>query len=338
MDEAAAARAREVPLDFPREWIEFTDPADDQHVVRADLTWLLSRWTCVFGSACHGIVAGRAQDGCCSHGAFFTDADDETRTKNAAAKLTPETWQHYRRGFKNYTEMDTIDGEKPARRTATQSADGPCVFLNDADFAGGGGCALHAQALRDGVHPLTYKPDVCWQLPVRREQEWTKRPDGTKYPAVHADRIRPARLGPRRARPRLVVHVLTGRARRHRPDVQDVRTRADRAGGPGGLRRAGPALRHPAAVQAGRAAPGDGRRGGGPGGEEARRTRRAADAARAVRCHPRGTRALADGTSGRPRRSGAAARVGRAVLGLRRAGVADDDQHARRRRERAATA
>lgn len=181
MDEAAAARAREVPLDFPREWIEFTDPADEQHVVRADLTWLLSRWTCVFGSACHGIIAGRAQDGCCSHGAFFTDADDENRTKNAAAKLTPETWQHYRRGFKNYTEMDTVDGTKPARRTATQSEGGPCVFLNDADFAGGGGCALHAQALRDGVHPLTYKPDVCWQLPVRREQDWTKRPDGSKY-------------------------------------------------------------------------------------------------------------------------------------------------------------
>jgi hypothetical protein len=76
--------------------------------------------------------------------------------------------------------MDTIDGEKPARRTATQTEDGPCVFLNDADFPAGGGCALHAQALRDGVHPLVYKPDVCWQLPVRREQDWIKRPDGTK--------------------------------------------------------------------------------------------------------------------------------------------------------------
>ena len=180
LDAAAAARAREVDLDFPREWIEFLDPADDQHLVRADLTWLLSRWTCVFGSACHGIVAGRAQEGCCTHGAFFTDADDETRVKAAAAKLTPQTWQHYRRGFKNYTEMDTIDGSKPARRTAIRTADGPCVFLNDPDFAAGGGCALHAQALRDGVHPLTYKPDVCWQLPVRREQDWIKRPDGTK--------------------------------------------------------------------------------------------------------------------------------------------------------------
>jgi len=180
LDAAAAARAAEVDLDFPREWIEFLDPDDDKHLVRADLTWLLSRWTCVFGSACHGIVAGRAQDGCCSHGAFFTDADDENRVKAAAAKLTPETWQHHRRGFKNYTEMDTIDGAKPARRTAVQSADGPCVFLNNADFSGGGGCALHAQALRDGVHPLAYKPDVCWQLPVRREQDWIKRADGTK--------------------------------------------------------------------------------------------------------------------------------------------------------------
>jgi hypothetical protein len=172
-------RDLEVDLDFPREWLEFIDPADPAHLVRADLTWLLSRWTCVFGKACHGIIKGRAADGCCSHGAFFTDADDEKRVRAAAKKLTPQTWQHFRRGFKNYTEMDTVDGSTPARRTATREG-GPCVFLNDADFPGGWGCALHAQALRDGVHPLEYKPDVCWQLPVRRDQEWAKRPDGSK--------------------------------------------------------------------------------------------------------------------------------------------------------------
>lgn len=173
-------RSREVDLDFPREWIEFVDPADSDQMIRADLTWLLSRWTCVFGKSCHGIVRGRAGDGCCSHGAFFTDAEDEKRVRLAARKLTPQTWQHFRRGFKRYTEMDTVDGKTPARRTATQSSEGACVFLNDADFSGGGGCALHAQALRDGVHPLEYKPDVCWQLPIRRDQEWVKRPDGTK--------------------------------------------------------------------------------------------------------------------------------------------------------------
>jgi hypothetical protein len=175
---ARRPRDREVGLDFPREYIEFVDPANDEHVIRADLTWLLSRWTCIFGRGCHGIVAGRADEGCCSHGAFFTDDDDRKRVRAAAKRLTPQTWQHHRRGFKNYTEMDTIDGSSPALRTATR-AGGGCVFLNDADFAGGGGCALHAQALRDGRHPLEYKPDVCWQLPVRREQEWTKRPDGS---------------------------------------------------------------------------------------------------------------------------------------------------------------
>jgi hypothetical protein len=173
-------RSQEVPLDFPREWLEFVDPADPQQVIRADLTWLLSRWTCVFARGCHGIVAGRAADGCCSHGAFFTDADDEKRVRAAAKKLTPATWQHHRRGFQNYTEMDTVDGENPARRTATQTEDGPCVFLNDASFSGGAGCALHAQALRDGVHPLEYKPDVCWQLPIRRDQDWVTRPDTSK--------------------------------------------------------------------------------------------------------------------------------------------------------------
>jgi hypothetical protein len=173
-------RSLEVELDFPREWIEFIDPADDKHMIRADLTWLLSRWTCVFGKACHGIIAGRAADGCCSHGAFFTDADDEKRVRAAVKRLTPETWEHYRRGFNNYTEMDTIDGVNPARRTATRGEEGPCVFLNAPDFPGGAGCALHAQALREGVHPLEYKPDVCWQLPVRRDQEWSKRPDGSR--------------------------------------------------------------------------------------------------------------------------------------------------------------
>jgi len=34
--------------------------------------------------------------------------------------------------------------------------------------------------LRSGRHPLETKPEVCWQLPVRREQDWVERPDGTR--------------------------------------------------------------------------------------------------------------------------------------------------------------
>ena len=66
---------------------------DAEHVVRADLTWLTSAWTCIFGRGCAGVVEGRPDDGCCSHGAFFTDDDDQTRVTAAVGELTDEDWQ-----------------------------------------------------------------------------------------------------------------------------------------------------------------------------------------------------------------------------------------------------
>src|SRR6185503_3018049 len=75
----------EVPLDFSREWVEFTDPGDPEHRIRADLTWLTSAWTCIYGRGCAGVVEGRPDDGCCSHGAFFTDGDDLARVTDAVA-------------------------------------------------------------------------------------------------------------------------------------------------------------------------------------------------------------------------------------------------------------
>lgn len=173
----AAFLLGEVDADGPRDWLEMVDPADPGHVVRADLTWLLSGWTCVYGSACQGVVPGRADDGCCSHGAFWADAEDEQRVTAAAARLKAKHWQHARTGRAlGIAELDELEGE-PAGRTRT--VDGACVFLNRPGFAGGEGCALHALALREGVHPLERKPDVCWQLPVRRTQEHVERPDGT---------------------------------------------------------------------------------------------------------------------------------------------------------------
>src|SRR5919206_1357749 len=168
----STARDSEVGLDFAREWVEFVDPADAEHVIRADLTWLLSSWTCIFARGCHGIVAGRADDGCCTHGAFFTDRADERRTKRFAAELSETTWQFYRQGRHRMVTIDTLEG-KAARRTRT--VDGACVFLNRPGFPGGAGCALHALALRTGRHPLETKPDVCWQLPIRRSQDWVDR-------------------------------------------------------------------------------------------------------------------------------------------------------------------
>ncbi|WP_037224170.1 hypothetical protein, partial [Rhodococcus sp. R1101] len=172
--------APEVPLDFPREWVEFIDPDNDEHVIAADMTWLLSRWTCVFGTpACQGIIADRPDDGCCSHGAFLSDDDDRTKLAKAVKHLTPADWQFMDKGLgkKGYLEEDEIDDE-PALRTRRYK--GACIFLNRPGFEGGQGCALHTMALRRGIEPLEMKPDVCWQLPIRRTQDWVERPDGTE--------------------------------------------------------------------------------------------------------------------------------------------------------------
>ncbi|MFD3592760.1 hypothetical protein ACFWU5_08520 [Nocardia sp. NPDC058640] len=177
--------APEVEFDFPREWIEFTDPANDEHQIVADLTWLLSRWTCVFGTpACQGIIAERPDDGCCSHGAFLADKDDRKRLNGAVKMLTPDDWQLMGEATENgkvvkkgYLELDELEDE-PALRT--RRFDGACIFLNRPGFAAGPGCALHIMAVRKGIEPLEVKPDVCWQLPIRRTQDWVERPDGVQ--------------------------------------------------------------------------------------------------------------------------------------------------------------
>lgn len=169
----------EVELDFAREWVEFYDPEDPKHLIKADMTWLLSRWTCVFGTpACQGTVEGRPDDGCCSHGAFLSDDDDRALLDDAVKTLTDEDWQFRSKGLgrKGYLEQDEYDG-KPNLRTRKYK--GACIFQNRPGFPGGIGCALHSKALKLGVEPLTMKPEVCWQLPVRRTQDWVTRPDGS---------------------------------------------------------------------------------------------------------------------------------------------------------------
>ena len=47
--------------------------------------------------------------------------------------------------------------------------DGACIFPNRPGFPGGQGCALHVLAERQSRPFLETKPDVCWQLPLRRE-------------------------------------------------------------------------------------------------------------------------------------------------------------------------
>ncbi len=168
----------EVPLDFPRQWVEFVDPADPAHLIKADLTWLTSRWECIFGRGCQGIDASRPDAGCCVHGAHFSEKKDRKRVAAWVEKLTPETWQHHKSGHrKGWTEVE--DGAEK-----TRVVKGACIFHNDVDFAGGYGCALHHLANAEGVSFIETKPEVCWQLPVRRSYENRTIEDGTEYLVV----------------------------------------------------------------------------------------------------------------------------------------------------------
>jgi hypothetical protein len=174
----------ETDLLFPRAYVEFVDPdapGDGGQVFRCDLTWLTSRWTCIFGRGCQGIYAGRPDDGCCTLGAHFSDPDDEKRVGGYVGMLDAEVWQHRDAGTRSPGAWVETDDEG-ARKTAVH--DGACVFLNRPGFPAGEGCALHSLALRLGRHPLETKPDVCWQLPVRRTFREVELPDGTAYTEV----------------------------------------------------------------------------------------------------------------------------------------------------------
>ena len=112
--------------------------------IRADLTWLASAWTCIFGRGCAGVVEGRPDDGCCSHGAFFTDDDDLARVTAAVELLTDEDWQLAagRPGV-----VDRGDGRGRRATGAAPCAPGwstaPASSSTGPGFPGGIGCALH---------------------------------------------------------------------------------------------------------------------------------------------------------------------------------------------------
>src|ERR671932_731673 len=106
---------------FPRAWAEFADPADADQVFRCDLTWLTSRWSCIFGRGCRGIYADRPDDGCCTLGAHFADRDDERRVGRAVRQLTSAQWQYQSAARKDgWAEFENLEhvakGERPDRK------------------------------------------------------------------------------------------------------------------------------------------------------------------------------------------------------------------------------
>ena len=139
---------------------------------RVEREFVTSRWTCIFGRGCLGILPEPAPElghGCCSMGADL-DGDDEARTIAAlAATLGPAQFEHHEAAAEGGVFGDD-------RGATTRIVDGACIFLNRPGFPGGSGCALHVAALAAGERPMDWKPSVCWQLPIK--VDWQPGPHG----------------------------------------------------------------------------------------------------------------------------------------------------------------
>lgn len=167
----------EIKPGFARDWIEFTDPGDENEIFKCDLTWLTSFWSCIYGNGCKGVFADRPNDGCCTEGAMYSDEGDEARVLQAAQKLTPEMWQFYDQARPIATSqlLQISENDEDGERK-TRTVEASCIFLNRKGYAAPGftgsfGCVLHHLAQEENLHFVDTKPDVCWQLPLRRSFE-----------------------------------------------------------------------------------------------------------------------------------------------------------------------
>lgn len=166
----------ELNPDFPREWFEVYNPDDPFHLFTFDVTWLASYYQCGYGTTCQGID-GTPSHGCCPHGAFLVDAAERRNLTALVPQLTRSEWEKYTDEPEGWMEWDEIDDE-PNPKTAV--VNGMCIFANSASFPGGTGCALHLHALNNGLDPVQVKPEVCWQLPLRRLEDYEDRADGSE--------------------------------------------------------------------------------------------------------------------------------------------------------------
>lgn len=145
------------------EWISFDDEHEDRTWV-FDATFLRSGWTCIYGNGCQGVLdadATEMEQGCCSYGAHFVDDEDLQPVVEAAARLKSRQWQFKKQGLRDgFFEVNGSEVQTRLHKDA-------CIFLNRPGFAGGAGCALHTAALEAGERPMDWKPNVCWQLPLR---------------------------------------------------------------------------------------------------------------------------------------------------------------------------
>ena len=151
------------PADL-HEWVAFDD--DEGNSWQFDITFLTSNYGCIYGRGCPGVfteLAPEYEHGCCTYGAHFVDDDDRATVEAKIAQLTDDEWELKSRA----EEMGGPIHKDDTGAWVTQMVDDACILLNRPGFPTGAGCALHQAAERRGERPLDWKPDVCWQVPLR---------------------------------------------------------------------------------------------------------------------------------------------------------------------------
>ncbi len=142
------------------------DPVDGTRW-RIDVGFLRSSWTCLWGNGCQGILdvpAESLMQGCCSVGAEMLDEDEAMLVAALGLTLDPARFQHHAQAAEGGVFSDRT-------RTNTRVVDGACIFFNRPGFDGGSGCALHLAGEDAGESVLDWKPEVCWQLPLRIDRD-----------------------------------------------------------------------------------------------------------------------------------------------------------------------
>jgi hypothetical protein len=165
--------------DEAHEWVSFDDPREERTWL-FDVTFLASGWTCIYGNGCQGVLTGPTPElaqGCCSYGAHFTDRKDRDHIVRIAKEMPPELWQYAEVGKKKGIFAKAGKDEDGKVEWRTRLVKDACIFLNRLGFPAGPGCALHIYGMQTGQHHSDVKPEVCWQVPLRREDD--PQDDGT---------------------------------------------------------------------------------------------------------------------------------------------------------------
>ena len=197
---------------------------------------------CIFGNGCQGIYADRPDDGCCTLGAHFTEDDDYERVAAVAASWSRTSGSTATSPTAGgcARHLDRAGGRRPQdpRRRRRLHLPEPARLPR--------GMRLRAAPARGPRRACRQRRSSrrcagsCRSGAATARSSW---PDGTELPGGDDHRVRPARLGPGRARPRLVLLGQPRGPRRPRAGLPVQPGRAGRADGRAGLRPAGAALR-----------------------------------------------------------------------------------------------